>query len=125
MRLVLVVLCMVVATCHGQMYDLPMYNDMGMYRACLRECYRCVKIFGKRVYNGKRCADNCVLSNGRSLDTNCDRPSRRMSSRTSPTARCSYMCAVKCGPDFNHYGVDSSHDCVFTCMLSTEQIVTC
>lgn len=118
LALTLGVLCAALVATWCQVDELPMYKE------CLMECFRCVKTYGKQVYNGKHCAENCAVTNGKSIDVKCDRPTKRTGSRTLPTAKCAQLCSMKCAPDFNQDLVDA-HACIFTCIISNEETVIC
>ncbi|KAL8607411.1 hypothetical protein ACOMHN_024436 [Nucella lapillus] len=57
--------------------------SLGMYKSCLYECLNCVNTWGKDLFNGEKCAENCAVTGGRSIDTTCTafftRSSRRVS----------------------------------------------
>lgn len=38
---------------------------------CLRYCAHCVELYGRDVYNGPLCADDCVRTDGGSKDEDC------------------------------------------------------
>ncbi|CAG5125812.1 unnamed protein product [Candidula unifasciata] len=116
--LVLLLICAILMTCQCQFEELP------MYKACLMECYRCVKTYGKLLYNGKVCAENCAVTNGQSLDSKCDRPTKRTGRKSPPTAACAHLCSNQCGPGYSNDNMDT-HACIFTCIISNEQTVAC
>ncbi|XP_014668380.1 PREDICTED: uncharacterized protein LOC106809716 [Priapulus caudatus] len=43
-----------------------------MYVVCLGQCVQCVLLYGYGTYDGKSCANACVLSGGASADPNCE-----------------------------------------------------
>lgn len=47
-------------------------TSLGMYRTCLYECLHCVNTWGKDLFDGQLCAENCALSGGNSIDRTCD-----------------------------------------------------
>ena len=99
-------------------------EELRRYKSCLMECYRCVKTYGKAVFNGKLCAQNCALTNGASIDAKCYPPSKRSDFQVLLTAECKNMCEQRCAPDFHHDSMDA-HACIFTCIISQRKIVAC
>ncbi|XP_076463811.1 uncharacterized protein LOC143295981 [Babylonia areolata] len=57
--------------------------SLGTYKSCLYACLNCVNTWGKDLFNGEKCADNCAMTEGRGIDTTCTsffvRSSRRVS----------------------------------------------
>ncbi|GFO34716.1 hypothetical protein PoB_006122100 [Plakobranchus ocellatus] len=105
-----------VPSCNGE--------DLDLYKVCLMECYRCVKTYGKEVYNGKVCALNCLKTKGQSIDSKCYPPTKRGDFKAVLTMECRNLCQRKCAPDFHHDSMDA-HACMFTCIISQETIVAC
>ncbi|GFS26786.1 hypothetical protein ElyMa_007065300 [Elysia marginata] len=99
-------------------------EDLRMYKSCLLECYRCVKTYGKVVFNGKLCAENCVLTNGASIDGKCYPPSKRGDFELLLTAECRNLCERRCAPDFHHDSMDA-HACIFMCIKSHKKMIAC
>ena len=40
-------------------------------QTCKKYCVGCVTLYGKRFYDGLKCANNCVRTKGMSVDPNC------------------------------------------------------
>lgn len=117
MKLSLAVVSMMLVTCQCQVEEHP------MVLACLHECYACVKTYGKLVFNGKLCADNCALTSGQSLDTKCGRPTKRTCRKSLPIAARTRLCSNRCGPGFKH-DMDIQA-CILSCLVSSQQAVVC
>ncbi|RUS79379.1 hypothetical protein EGW08_012870 [Elysia chlorotica] len=103
----------------------PAYGEnLRLYKSCLLECYRCVKTYGKVVFNGKLCAQNCALTNGASIDGKCYPPSKRGDFQLLLTAECRALCERRCAPDFHHDSMDA-HACIFTCIKTEKDMIAC
>ena len=46
-------------------------TSLGMYKSCLYECLHCINTWGKVIFNGELCAENCAMSGGATIDTTC------------------------------------------------------
>ncbi|CAG5117113.1 unnamed protein product [Candidula unifasciata] len=99
-------------------------DELPLYKACLMECFRCVKTYGKQVYNGKLCAENCAGSNGKSIDAKCDSPTKRTANKPMVTSSCAKLCSYKCAQNFLPDSMDA-HDCILRCVISGEKMVEC
>lgn len=99
-------------------------DDLPLYKACLMECFSCVKTYGKQVYNGKLCAENCAESNGKSIDSKCNSPSKRTGKKPMVTSNCAKLCSYKCAPNYLPDSMDA-HDCILRCVISGERMVEC
>lgn len=51
----------------------PMLNlaSKTSYKNCLLECMTCVEMWGN-IYDGSACANGCALTDGASIDSNCE-----------------------------------------------------
>ncbi|KAK0056993.1 hypothetical protein Bpfe_013645 [Biomphalaria pfeifferi] len=92
-------------------------EDLPMYKECLMECFRCVKIYGKQIYNGKLCAENCALTSGASIDNKCYPPAKRANNKTQLAAQCIHLCQDGCPSE--------ASACVIMCILSNSKVVEC
>ena len=45
--------------------------SLGLYKSCMYECLNCVNTWGKVLFNGKMCAEQCAQTGGRSIDSTC------------------------------------------------------
>lgn len=98
-------------------------QELQLYKACLMECFNCVQTYGKTIYNGKLCAENCAISQGRSIDTNCYPPQKRGGNQPSIAQACAKSCHAECSSKLTHF-VDS-YSCIFTCILSNKKLINC
>lgn len=46
-------------------------HSLELYKSCMYECFNCVTTWGKEIFNGQRCVDDCATSEGTSIDLSC------------------------------------------------------
>ena len=81
------------------------------HKACLYECLRCEEMWGDN-YDAHACADNCLFTNGASIDHDCTSGvafAKRNWQQT--TQACEELC-VKCAETTPNYGLPS---CISAC----------
>ena len=64
-------------------------------KLCVSECLSCVTLFGKNMYDGALCAQNCQLSKGRNMDEGCRNEMFHLIKRSGmKTAMCQKYCVL-------------------------------
>ena len=86
----------------------------GKYKTCLLECLSCVELWGN-IYDGSACANGCALTDGSSIDANCEHGVyvRKRFEKIQAEDKCKKQCKY-CAMELSkiHY---SESKCLRTC----------